>query len=260
LTLGLAGSIAWPYFNPFRVIATAGSGQWGVGIDFYHPLWIAASLFPAVIGIVGLLKREMRPFLLLFAACALGFALGGTGLFVAGHRLLSFVVLIMHIGLSFVLLDLFRGRTRNAKIGQVLALYVVVIQAGWTAIKLDEMRVQGERDGNLLAAATALTNGAEGGFAGLSTAAFPIAASGRRVLSTPFAEPLVADFAQRQAMTKALFDPALDTAGRVDLAQRQGVRYLVVDARHSPVALRRRLASSSVAVMRSGPLLRYQLY
>ena len=114
LAAGLLGSLAWPYFNPLQVIGTAGSARWGVGIDFYHPLWIAASLFPAVIGILGLLKREMRPFLMLFVACSTGFALGATPYFVAGHRLLPFVALILHIGLSFVLLDLFRAQSRKA--------------------------------------------------------------------------------------------------------------------------------------------------
>lgn len=260
LGLGLAGALAWPYFNPWRVLATAGSGQWGVGINFYHPLWIASSLFPAAIGIVGLLRREMRPFLLLLAVCSVGFMIGGTASFVAGHRLLSFTVLILHIGLSFVLLDLFRGRSRKARVGQAVAFYVVVIQMFWTATKLEEMRVQGERQGNLLAAATLLTRGTEGGFAGLSTASFPIAASGRRVLSTPFAEPLVADFEQRQAATNALFDPKLNASGRAELARRHRVRYLVIDERNSPPVLRQRLTAGSIGVMRSGPLLRYQLY
>lgn len=260
LGLGLVGSLAWPFFNPLQVIGTAGSARWGVGIDFYHPLWIAASLFPAAIGIIGLVRREMRPFLLLFAACATGFALGATPLFVAGHRLLPFVALTLHIGLSCVLLDLFRARTRRARVGQVLALYVVVIQLAWTAIKLDEMQAQGRRDGNLLAAATLLTQGTEGGFAGLSTAAFPIAASGRRVLSTPFAEPLVADFEARQAATKALFDPALDAAARAALARRHGVRYLVVDRRYSPQSLRDTLATGAIGTTQRGALLRYQLY
>ena len=260
LAAGLLGSLAWPYFNPLQVIGTAGSARWGVGIDFYHPLWIAASLFPAVIGILGLLKREMRPFLMLFVACSTGFALGATPYFVAGHRLLPFVALILHIGLSFVLLDLFRAQSRKAKVGQVLALYVVVIQMVWTAIKLDDMRDEGRRDGNLLVAAMQLTEGSEGGFAGLSTAAFPIAASGRRVLSTPFGEPLVEDFEKRQAATKALFEPALDAVTRAELARRHGVRYLVVDARYSPPALRQRLAAGAVGVRRSGVLLRYQLY
>ena len=58
----------------------------------------------------------------------------------------------------------------------------------------------------------------------------------------------------------ALFDPTLDAAARADLARRQGVRYLVVDARHSPVSLQQRLTAGSIGVMRSGPLLRYQLY
>ena len=258
--LGLVGSIAWPYFNPLQVIGTAGSARWGVGIDFYHPLWIAASLFPAVIGIIGLLRREMRPFLLLFAACAIGFILGATPYFVAGHRLLPFVTLTLHIGLSFVLLDLFRGRTRMARVGQVLALYVVVIQVAWTAIKLDEMRAQGQRDGNLLTAAKLLTLGTEGGFAGLSTAAFPIAASGHRVLSTPFAEPLVADFEARQAVTEALFDPALDAPARAELARQHGVRYLVVDLRYSPSTLRQTLSVGAIDVTQSGVLLRYQLH
>jgi len=135
-----------------------------------------------------------------------------------------------------------------------------VIQIGWTAIKIEEMRAEGARDGNLLIAATRLTEGAEGGFAGAGTAAFPIAASGRRVLSTPFAEPLVADFEARQTATNALFDPALDAASRAGLARRYGVRYLVVDARTSPPGLRQRLKAGSIRVMRSGPLLRYQLY
>ena len=260
LGLGLAGALAWPYFNPLQVVGTAGSARWGVGIDFYDPLWIAASLFPAMIGFVGLLRREMRPFLLLFAACSLGFAIGATPYFVAGHRLLPFSALILHIGLSFVLLDLFAGRSRKAKVGQALAVYAVVIQSFWTATKLEEMRAQGERDGNLLVAATQLTQGTDGGFAGLSSAAFPIAASGRRVLSTPFAEPLVQDFEQRQAATEALFDPSLDAIQRAQLARRHGVRYLVVDARYSPPILRQRLAAGSIGVKRSGVLLRYQLY
>ena len=142
----------------------------------------------------------------------------------------------------------------------MLALYVVVIQMVWTAIKLDDMRDEGRRDGNLLVAAMQLTEGSEGGFAGLSTAAFPIAASGRRVLSTPFAEPLVEDFEKRQAATKTLFEPALDAVARAELARRHGVRYLVVDARYSPPALRQRLAAGAVGVRRSGVLLRYQLY
>ena len=260
LALGLAGSMAWPYFHPFDVVQTAGSGQWGVGIDFYHPLWIATSLFPAGIGFIGLLRRDMRPFLVLFAVCAIGFALGATPLFVAGHRLLSFTVLVLHIGLSVVLLDLVRGRSRLARIGQGLAIYVVVINLGWTALKLQEMQAQERRDGNLLAAATELTHGVEGGFAGLSTAAFPIAATGKRVLSTPFAEPLVPDFEARQAATEALFNPALDAPARAAHARSHGVRYLVVDARYTAPALQQRLAISAIGVKRIGSLIRYQLY
>ena len=260
LIVGLAGSLAWPYFNPLQVIETAGSARWVVGVNFYNPWWIAASLFPAVIGVVGLLRREMRPFLLLFAACSVGFAIGATPYFVAGHRLLPFVALILHIGLSFVLLDLFRARSRKAMAGQVLAIYVVAIQVAWTAVKLEEMRAQGERDDNLLVAAMDLTRGTEGGFAGWITASFPIAASGRRVLSTPFAEPLVEDLEARQAATKALFDPSLDAARRAELARRHGVRYLVVDVRNSPPVMRQRLAAGAVGVKRSGVLRRYQLY
>lgn len=259
VALGLLGSIGWPYFNPFQVISTAGSRQWGVGIDFYHPWWIAASLIPAVFGILGLLRRQMRPFLMLFTVCSVGFALGGTPYFVAGHRLLSFMTLILHVGLSFVVLDLVQARSRIATIGQALALYAIVVQIGWTMTKLDEMRAEGKRDGNLLVAALQLTKGTEGGFAGLSTAAFPIAATGRRVLSTPFAEPLVPDFEARQAATRALFNPEFNGAKRRDLARRLGVRFLVVDRRYSPLGLRQQLNVESIGVVRSGSLVRYEV-
>ncbi len=260
LALGLAGSIAWPYFNPFQVLGTAGSAQWGVGIDFYNPLWIAASLFPAVVGIPGLLVRSMRPFLVLLAICSAGFILGLTPYFTAGHRLLPFMVLILHIGLSSVLLQLFVARSPLAKIGQATALYIVVIQIWWTATKLDEMRAEERKNGNLLIAASLLTESTRGGFAGLSTASFPIAATGQRVLSTPFAEPLVRDMPQRQAATASLFDPSIDSFDRVARAKRVGVRYLVVDVRYSPAILRHHLAAGAIEAKRSGALTRYRLY
>jgi hypothetical protein len=102
---GVLLTLGWPWFHPFRVVGSAISPEWAVGIDFYNPWWIAAALFPAVIGLAGLLDRASRPLLILLLLCLGGFALGGSGRFVAAHRLLPWTALMLHIGLASLVCD-----------------------------------------------------------------------------------------------------------------------------------------------------------
>jgi hypothetical protein len=115
------------------------------------------------------------------------------------------------------------------------------------------------REGNLLADARGLVRNANGGFAGYLGASFPITALGHRVLSTPYAEPLVPTMPQRQAASMRLFEME-DRDQRIAAARALKVRYLVADVRVIPSAVAGRLSNQARSVLQSGNLVRYQLY
>ena len=257
---GVLLATAWPWFNPLQVAGSASSTEWEVGIDFYNPWWIAATLFPAVIGFAGLLDRPSRPFLILLLLCLGGYTLGITTRFVAGHRLLPWCALILHIGLASLVLRWLRSTRRPAIVAQAFMLGVVVVQTVYVNQRLGEYDRSFRRDGSLLAAARALTAKTAGRFAGYPTAAFPIAALGIRPLVTPFAEPLVPDMRDRQRRSDNLFDPSLSRPARLEAARREGVRHLMIDRRFISQSLRRRLEGQAFAVHISGSLERIDLY
>ena len=257
---GVLLTAGWPWFNPLRVAGSATSSAWEVGIDFYNPWWITATLFPAAIGLAGLRDRASRPLLILLLVCLTGYALGGSGRFAAGHRLLPWSALVLHIGLASLVLGWFRSTRRPAIVAQALVLGVVVVQAQFIASKLADRNDNFRRDGNLEAAARALTYHAAGRFAGYPNAAFPIAALGIRPLVTPFAEPLVPDMLERQRRSDKLFDPRLSQSTRLAAARHEGVRYLVIDRRSVTPFLRRRLEGQAAAIHISGSLERIDLY
>ena len=257
---GVLLTSCWPWFNPMRVAGSATSSAWEVGIDFYNPWWVAATLFPAAIGLAGLRDRASRPLLILLLLCLGGYAIGGSGRFAAGHRLLPWSALVLHIGLASLVLRWFRSTRRPTIVAQALTLGLVVVQALFIAQKLVERDDNFHRDGDLLAAARALTFHAAGRFAGYPNAAFPIAALGIRPLVTPFAEPLVPDMLERQRRSDKLFDPRLSQSTRLATARHQGVRYLVIDRRFVTPLLRRRLEGQAAATLISGALERIDLY
>ena len=257
---GVLLAAGWPWFNPLRVAGSATSPEWEVGIDFYNPWWIAATLFPAAIGLAGLLDRASRPLLILLLLCLAGYALGGSGKFVAGHRLLPWSALVLHIGLASLVLRWVRSTRRPAIFAQALMMGVVVVQALFVAQKLAQRDGEFQRGGDLLAAARALTTHGAGRFAGYPNAAFPIAALGIRPLVTPFAEPLVPDMRERQRHSDELFDPRLSRSVRLATAQHEGVRYLVIDRRFVTPLMRRRLEGQAATIHMSGSLERIDLY
>jgi hypothetical protein len=256
LGAGLFLALFWPYFNPLAVLLSAGSSSWTVGVDFYSPYWIFASLFPAAIGFLGLKDRKARPLLLTLGACSAGFLLGATPLFAAGHRLLPFISLVGHIGLAKLLSD--KWDTHKALIS-VAASAFAICQTLWTVPIVAGIQHSLRTEGSLLVSAQALSNTIprDGLVAGHGTAPFPFAAIGRRVLSTPFAEPLILDMATRQDATSRLFDLHLPSRQRQEIAAKWSVAYLVADDRQASRAMLELLGREHTLHTRHGHLVMY---
>ena len=257
---GAALALVWPYYSVIEMLGGAGSAAWGTGANFYTVRWLAESLVPAIFGLAGLLNRRSWPLLALLALCAAGFLLGLTERFAAGHRLLPYITLILHIGLAQLILTAWSNRPMRLPIVG-FAVLLAILQLHWTAGTVIAMRGDMRANGDLLSAARALTADipSDAVIAGETTASFPVAANGRRVLSTPFAEPMVTDLAERQADSAALFDPSKSAAERSAIARRRGVSYLIVDVRTASPETLRMLASEASEPRRAGELVRYRI-
>ena len=96
--------------------------------------------------------------------------------------------------------------------------------------------------------------------AAFGMAAWPIAAGGQKVLSVSWPEPGIPDLAQRQAVTAALFDPALSLSDRQALAARHGVQVLIVDVRSLPADTLAALAAQAVRSRAESSLRRFDLF
>jgi hypothetical protein len=260
IALGALLALFWPYYSVMSVLRSADNPAWTTSANFYSPRWLAQSLVPAIFGLAGLLNRRSLPLTILLALCTAGFLLGTTEQFAAGHRLLPYITLILQIGLAQLLLTGWEShRLRLPVLG--LAAILALVQLQWTIGIAGAMRSDIRQNGNLLSAAKALTRGLPRctGIAGFETASFPIVATGRRMMSTPFAEPLVADMAKRQADTRALFDPAKPAAVRQALAARRNVHFLVVDDRATPPAILRMLQAEADGWRRAGYLILFRV-
>jgi hypothetical protein len=97
--------------------------------------------------------------------------------------------------------------------------------------------------------------------AAYDVAAWPIVATGQRVLSVPWPEPMISDLAQRQALTNQLFR-SHDRQDRLRIARSAGVRTLILDERYAwerganPLLVQQ-LTNQAVAVRKRGPLIRF---
>jgi hypothetical protein len=247
---GLALAAAWPWFNPYRVLLTAGAPDWGPTIDFYSPTVLFMTLWPAAVGVFGLRRSTAA----MLAVYGLLFLMGLFGSSVA-HRFLMPVVLTLHIGLAGLMLRYWPTRWRTALITAVAASLAVQLAAGTQYVRYASTGWRA--DGNLLRHARALR--LSGVVAGDGLAAWPLVASGVKVIATPLPEPLIADQAQRQRDNTALFDAATPLPARRAILARYGVRTLVVDTdflRPGELAV---LAAFARPVATSGPLSRWDV-
>jgi hypothetical protein len=87
-----------------------------------------------------------------------------------------------------------------------------------------------------------------------------VVAAGQRVLSVPWPEPGIADLAERQAMTEALFDTALSPAARRAMAEELGIRVLITDRRYVSPDLLEALAEMAISASQDGTLHRFDVW
>ena len=274
IAIGLAASALWPYFNPFGAVLRTGNTRWTGGPDFYGAVFLVTALVPQAAGLIGLLHPDFRrsagAVLAAFGTYTALFLLGLAGVLIA-TRFLMPAVLMLHIGLGALLLVVARrwkdysDRRRLALFG--LGAAVVSTFAITSSIWFNRHAQIARRDGSDAAYAMALTRDIPDmqPVAVYDVAVWPVIATGQRAVSEPWPEPGIADLAQRQAATETLFDPTLSRDARVALAQRWGVRTLIM---HRKGALRRKMPAHLIETLqrqavrqeRSGPFLRFDLY
>jgi alpha-1,6-mannosyltransferase len=247
---GLVLAAAWPWFNPYRVLLTAGAPDWGPSIDFYSPAVLAMTLWPAALGLFGL-RRSTAAMLAVYALLFLAGLFGST----VAHRFLMPVVLTLHIGVAGLLLRFWPTRWRRALITAAAASVAVQLAAGGQYVRY---ALTGWRtDGDLLRHARALR--LNGVVAGDGLAAWPVVASGAKVIATPLPEPLIADQARRQGDNADLFDPAQPPAAKRAILARYGVHSLVVDTGLLRPGEFEALGLIAHPVATSGPLMRWEV-
>jgi hypothetical protein len=270
---GILVSMAWPYHNPFEAIARAGVPTWTGGVNFYHPLMLAVAFIPSLLGLWGLRHRRFArtglPVLAAFLLFAGIFALGWFGLLIA-TRFVMPAVLMLHIGLGALFLALaddWRGLPRPAQLGlfTFAAICVSLCAMMMTAQLLVERRKSAE-EGSAYAAAQRLTRDIPDSqpVAAYDVSAWPVVATGQRVVSVPWPEPMIDGLAERQAAAERLFDPALSREERLALARSWGAKVLIMDKkgplrRKMPKGMLERLEAQSVRHSEAGRFIRFDL-
>ncbi len=273
MAAGILVSMAWPYHNPLEAITRAGIPTWTGGPDFYRPLMLVNAFVPSLIGLWGLRHRRFArtglPVFAAFVTFAGIFALGWFGLLIA-TRFVMPAVLMLHIGMGalfLALVDDWRSLPRAARFGLVAFALLCLSSFGTvTGARLVREKQVADQDGSSYAAALALTRDIPDfePVAAYDVFAWPIVATGQRVVSVPWPEPMIDGLAERQADTERLFDPALSRDQRVRLAKRWGAKILIMDRngplrRKMPKGMVERLKAQSVRHSEAGRFLRFDL-
>jgi hypothetical protein len=264
LFLGIGAALFWPYYNPLLMMLQPGSSRWNGGQDFYSLGFLTWPFVPAVLGVLGLRDAKSRPLVLALVLYTLVYLVGFSGLLIAG-RFLSGSLLVLHIGLAAIILKLFQDRAANG-----LPLRNTVILGGITAVflfgfavcefqvrHLNNRAIAPDIYGNALALTVDIPDTKP--VAAYSSTAWPIVATGQRVLSVPWPEPGITDLARRQDQTNDLFDSTLSSDDRRTLARQVGVTVLIVDRRFLSEARLAQLASDAIIVTDEGMMRRFDL-
>jgi hypothetical protein len=135
-----------------------------------------------------------------------------------------------------------------------------------TRAQLEVEQQIADRDGNSYTAALALTRDIPDSepVAAYDVFAWPIVATGQRVVSVPWPEPMIDGLAERQAAAERLFDPALSRDERLRLARHWGAKVLIMDRkgplrRKMPRGMLETLEAQSLRKTESGRFIRFDL-
>lgn len=268
---GLLLAALWPYHNPYAVFSEVGNTRWSATASFYDPLILLAMLTPAALGIWGLKARSQSgdawPLLVALAVFVVLFIAGASPKFPAGHRFSMPAMLILHIGLAYVLLSIcdadgVRRLPERARwiIVRLLA-FTAPLHLVTTARLVAHDRIGVERSGELPVVLAVLLPEPPNslGIAAAGVAAWPVVATGQKVLSVPWPEPLIHDLAARQKANDDLFDPALPRQQRLALAKRWKVDTLIIDSRHILPEAASQLRAEGWQTRCAGPMMRFDL-
>ena len=262
---GIGVALFWPYYNPLMLILQPGNSSWDGGPDFYDWRNLVIVLTPAALGIFGLRSAEARALLLALIAYTAIFAIGLTGLQIAGRFLMP-MTLVLQIGLAGLLIGLWRDMRITPMQRQIVALLALVAVMGVFLFEVTRQRDLNARISAMAprpyAAALSLTADIpdDEEVAAFGMAAWPIVAGGQKVIAVPWPEPGIADLAARQALTVSLFDPALSGEARRALAASNGVRVLIADVRSLPSDTLETLAAQSIRTEAKDSFRRFDLF
>lgn len=264
IIMGGAAALVWPYYNPAAFVLRAGYSTWEGGLDFYSSPWMPGILLPAGLGLLWMRHREARPLALALILFSAAFLLGLFGVQIASRFLMP-VLLILHVGLAGLMLEamsLLNYRGPAVRMAPWLAAAgVITFAAVRTAEYQSLFKAEYLAAPGIYSAAERLTRDVpdDEQIAAVGLTAWPVVATGQRVLSVPWPEPAIANLRERQEMTDALFDPALSSQARRDLAAELGIRVLIADRRYLPPGLLLALEEASVSTSQDGMLHRFNL-
>ena len=247
IVAGIAVTIFWPYFNPLSLAAAGfarGQATFNNFQFFYNPLFviglIGSALFalPALPGLRH--DRRMRLPLLALGLTSVAYVIGGIADVSVSHRLLAYVVLMLHLLLVRAVLDVLDGHPPRLMdrltarswrgLGVVGALFVV-----WqTALALQQLtnpwanthypypihQVEAET-GRVVASLPP-----DARILGWDSAALVMPSHGVLVASFPRPMPLSPTDSARQADYRRFFSPGAAKCERLAIARRWGATHI----------------------------------
>jgi hypothetical protein len=247
IAAGVAVTTAWPYFNPVS-LAGAGFARGQATFNnfqfFYDPLFVIGLIGPALFALPGLpglcRDRQMWMPLLGFVLTFAAYVLGGIADISVSHRLLAYIVLMLHLLMVRIILDVLDGHpprlldrfTTPSWRGLAIAGALFVL---WqTAIALQQLTNpwanthypypihQVEAETNRVVAS--LPPGAR--VLGWDSAALLMPSHGVLVASFPRPMPLSPTDAARQADYRRFFTPGVANCERKAIARRWGATHI----------------------------------
>jgi len=247
VSAGIAVTIFWPYFNPLS-LAGAGFARGQATFNnfhfFYDPLFViglvGSALF-ALPGLPGLYRdRRLRMPLLALALTFVAYVVGGIADVSVSHRLLAYIVLMLHLLLVRAILDVLDGHPPglmdrlSARSWRGLAAAGALFVLWQTAVALQQLTNpwanthypypihQVEAETSRVVAS--LPPGAR--LLGWDSAALVMPSHGVLVVSFPRPMPLSPTDPARQADYRRFFTPGVTRCERLAIARRWGATHI----------------------------------
>ncbi len=241
ICVGIAATIFWPYFNPLSLVGAGmarGQATFNNFSFFFNPLFVVAMAWPAIfatLGLTGLWRdSELRMPVLALALIFLAYAVGGIADISVSHRLLAYVILMLHLILVRALLDTIDGRPPKSwdvltpRAWQGLSIVVALLVVMQTAMAVEQLVQpwanthypypihQVDADTSKVVAALP----ADSRVLGWDSAALVMPSHGVLVASFPRPMPLSPSDSARQADYRRFFEPVASTCERLAIAHR----------------------------------------